>query len=153
MKRITVLVIFFALLLGLSIRSTANQDAAHAKQAIEKTIKDAYVDGIQNNQDIPAIRKGFHPDFTMLYVKEGKLVKVTLAQWVERIEASKAKKSDKPRPLTTHKIRHIDVEGHSAIASLDIFKDGKHVYTDHMALYHFEDGWKIVSKTFYVHKD
>jgi hypothetical protein len=34
---------------------------------------------------------------------------------------------------------------------LELRRDGKHVFTDHLSLYRFADGWKIVSKTFQAH--
>lgn len=36
------------------------------KDAIEKIIVDAYINGIHGNQDEKAIREGFHEDFCML---------------------------------------------------------------------------------------
>ena len=32
-----------------------------------------------------------------------------------------------------------------------VFRDGKHVFSDYLSLYKFEDGWKIIGKIFYRH--
>ena len=42
----------------------------------------------------------------------------------------------------------MDVTGKSAVARVEIHRDGKHVFTDYLSLYQFADGWKIVAKIF-----
>jgi len=45
----------------------------------------------------------------------------------------------------------VDVTGNSAMVKMEIHEDSKQIYTDYFLLYKFDDGWKIVSKTFYSH--
>ena len=40
----------------------------------------------------------------------------------------------------------------SALAIVKVFYDSKQKYTDFMNLYKFQNGWKVVTKTFYTHK-
>lgn len=146
-KIITVIVALFLFSAGLAFHHHEQED----KTSIEKMIKDAYIDGVHNLGDAQLIRQGFHPEFTMLVFQDGKLLKVSLEQWIERIGEGKNKASDAPLIETTYKIRHIDVAGNSAIAAIDVSKGGKHIFTDYMSLYKFEEGWKIVNKIFYRH--
>ena len=39
----------------------------------------------------------------------------------------------------------------AAVVRLELYRDGKHTFTDYLSLYRFADGWKIVSKIFHVH--
>ena len=39
----------------------------------------------------------------------------------------------------------------TASVRVEVFRDGKHTFTDYLLLYKFADGWKIVSKAFYSH--
>ena len=45
----------------------------------------------------------------------------------------------------------MDVTGNAATVRLELYRDGKHAFTDYLSLYRFPDGWKIVSKTFQAH--
>ena len=45
----------------------------------------------------------------------------------------------------------MEIAGAAASARVEVFRDGKHTFTDYLLLYKFADGWKIVSKTFHTH--
>jgi hypothetical protein len=45
----------------------------------------------------------------------------------------------------------VEVTGTAAICKVELTRGGKLVFTDYLALYKFEDGWKIVGKSFYRH--
>ena len=128
------------------------------RAAVQKVVTDAYVDGIHNFRDPAAIRAGFHPDFEMLFLKDGELEKVPLAKWIAGIEARNAKEpppprtADAPRP-TTAEFARIDVTGTAASCRVEISRGGKHLFTDYLALYKFADGWKIVGKSYYRHPE
>jgi hypothetical protein len=76
--------------------------------------------------------------------------KVTLENWIARLEESK-EKNPTLTEKTTHKFEIVELTGNAAIARIELFKDGKHIFTDFMSLYKFDDGWKIVNKIFYRH--
>jgi len=121
------------------------------KQAVMRVIEEAYVKGVHIDPSGEAIRKGFHPEFVM-FVQDGeKVTMVTRDEWITRIEASKAKNSSGAKPVVKHEFPVVEVSGKAAIAKVELYKDGKHVFTDFISLYKFEDGWKIVGKTFYRH--
>jgi hypothetical protein len=146
MKRIWMLTVAVLMIASIALAGT-NDDVAMVKQTITK----AYVEGIHMNRDIAAIRKGFHPDFTMFAVKDGKVTKTSIDTWIGWIEESLEKDPDKVMPKTEAKFPMIEVSGSAATARIEIYKDGKHIFTDFMSLYRFEDGWKIVAKTYYRH--
>ena len=127
--------------------------AGDEETAVRETIVDAYVKGIHIDRDIPAIKKGFHPSFTM-FIKSGADVKtLSIDKWCESIENSKKKDPDGPDYKVTSDIPIVDVTGDAAVAKVLIYRDDKLIYSDYMSLYRFEDGWKIVGKIYYSHKD
>jgi hypothetical protein len=136
--------------LGSALLAFPNDDIEKEKTAIKQTIETAYVKGIHIDRDPAAIRSGFHPDFTMLVLRDNQMTKVALEDWIARIEEGK-KKNPTMTEKTTHKFEIVDLSGSAAVARIELFKDEKHVFTDYMSLYKFEDGWKIVGKTFYRH--
>ncbi len=127
--------------------------AGEEESAVRETIVNAYVKGIHIDRDIPAIRKGFHPSFTM-FIRDGEKVKtLSIDKWCESIEKSKKKDPDGPDYEVTHDIPMVDVTGDAAVAKVLIYRDDKLIYSDYMSLYRFEDGWKIVGKIYYSHKN
>ena len=108
------------------------------------------------HRDPAAMRRGFHPDFEMLVLRDGKLVKVPLAKWIEGMEARNLKEPppaaspDAPR-ATTAKFAAVEIAGSAATCKVEIWRGGKQIFTDFLALYRFEDGWRIVGKTFFSH--
>lgn len=118
------------------------------EQAIREVIMQSYVQGIHNRQQIENIEKGFHPGFEMLSINNNLLVKFPIYSWIENIKKS-MQAGQKTTALTTAEIPLINIAGNAAIARVELFRDGKHTFTDYMALLKFEEGWKIVSKTYY----
>lgn len=142
---LTRLSVFFLILL-IGAMAFANEEAD-----VKATVTSAYVEGIHIEQNVEKIRAGFHSEFTMFVYRDDKIVKVSIDDWVSRIEASKAKKDSAPRPEVKHTFETVSVSGNAAVARVALYKDGKHVFTDFLSLYKFDAGWKIVAKTFYRH--
>jgi len=120
------------------------------KEAIKRVVEEAYIQGIHGNQDERTVRSGFHQDFTMLVLQNNIVEKVTVGEWLDRIEAMKADNPELWSAKTTHSFVLIDVTGYAAVAKLDVWKGETHFSTDYMLLYKFEDGWRIVSKIFAI---
>jgi hypothetical protein len=118
---------------------------------VMNVVEEAYVKGVHAAPDGEAMRKGFHLDFIMFVQDGDKVTKVTRDEWITRIEAAKAKNSGSPMPAVKHEFPVVEVTGRAAIAKVELYKGGKHVFTDFISLYKFEDGWKIIGKTFYRH--
>jgi len=117
------------------------------RAAIESVIKAAYVEGVHVKGDPALMRKGFHPDFKMFVLREGALTTLTLDEWAGRIEKG-ARERTGPAPQIRAEFPIVDVTSNTAVARVEIHRDGKHIFTDYLSLYRFADGWKIVGKIF-----
>ena len=133
--------IFVPLVAGAA--SAADGDRA----AIESVIKTAYVEGVHVKGDPALMRKGFHPDFKMFVLRDGALTTLTLDEWAGRIEKG-ARERTGPAPQIRAEFPIVDVTSNTAVARVEIHRDGKHIFTDYLSLYRFADGWKIVGKIF-----
>jgi len=149
-KSIVVLVLLLCLSGFLFAANTG--DMEKEKAAVKKTIVEAYVKGIHINRDVDAIKKGFDDEFNMVYMHGDHVHKLPIAKWIESIEKSKLKNPEPSKAKITHKFPMVDVTGNAAVAKIEIYKDGKHIYSDYMALYKIHDEWKIVNKIYYSHK-
>lgn len=119
--------------------------------AVKTVIEEAYVKGIHIDQNVEAIRKGFHPAFTMFAYKDGEITTTSIDEWIASIEEGKKKSPNRPKVDTKCEFVSVEVSGNAAVARLEMYKDGKHVFSDFMSLYKFVDGWKIVAKIYYRH--
>lgn len=142
-----VLTLAAALLTVAPIVATANE--AETKAVIQ-VINDAYINGVHAKPDGAAMRKGFHSDFRMLVLTDGKMTAVTLEEWASRVEKSAAN-PPATRPAIKAEYPVVSVAGNSASARVEVYRDGKHTFSDFLLLYKFADGWKIVSKAYYTH--
>ena len=120
------------------------------KDAVLAVVNEAYIRGVHAAPDAAAMRRGFHPDFRMLVLADGKMSAVSLDEWAGRIEKAAANPSA-ARPKITAEFPQVDVTGTVASVRVELSRDGRHTFTDHLLLYKFADGWKIVSKAFYTH--
>jgi hypothetical protein len=127
-------------------------DTAKDVEAVKKVVEDAYVKGIHMNRDVEAVRAGFHPAFIMFRLGKGEVTHMTLDDWIAGIEKSKKDHPDPPPQKTTHEFSMVDVTGDAAVARVEIYKDGKHIFTDYISLYRCPGGWKIVGKIFHRHQ-
>ena len=123
-------------------------EAEDESAAITAVIEKAYITGIWQAGDEAAARAGFDPSFVMQVAQEDGVISASLDAWMERLGLH-------GEPLMegiTHAIEVLDQTGRAAVAKVEIFRDGEPLYTDYMSLYRFEDGWKIVAKTFHSHQ-
>lgn len=146
--------VFLVLLLsGILCSAVTGAEASKCEKehkAIKAIIEEAYIKGVFTGQNPELMRKGFHPEFNMLILKEGKIAKMSIDRWIEIIEGRK-KNPESPKSQFAHKIPMVNVTGNAAVVKVEIYKDSKHIYSDYMSLYRFEDGWKIVNKIFHKH--
>lgn len=149
MGKITIAVL--AALLVSCVCSNSAPAMEDSAEAVKKVIEESYIRGIHIERNIPAIRKGFHPDFTMFILKEGVVEKLSIGEWIESIEKSIAENPDPPKREITWDFPMVEVSGDAAVARIEMYRDGKHIFTDFMSLYRFSDGWKIVGKIYFRH--
>jgi ketosteroid isomerase-like protein len=137
-------------LVALALATTAAASSDAEKNAVVQVITDAYINGVHARPDADAMRRGFHPDFRMLVLTDGKMTAVTLDEWAGRV-AKSAANPKAARPAIKAEFPQVEIAGAAASARVEVFRDGKHTFTDYLLLYKFADGWKIVSKTFHTH--
>lgn len=149
-KLLIVLIVSLILFVILVAQNEGNIEAE--KVAIKKIIQDAYVDGISNKGNVEAIKKGFHPDFAILGLRNNNLWKFPISSWIEHVERQKKEGKYPPKELVSFEYPLIDIVGNAAIAKIKYYRGEKHIYTDYLSLYKFNEGWKIVSKIYFEHK-
>jgi putative lumazine-binding protein len=120
------------------------------EESIKQVITTSYIGGIQNRGSSEDIRKGFHPTFTMLRLIDNQVKPLPIEEWLTNIEKSKAN-NEPAQPKAEGKFVNVDITGNAAVVKLDLFREGKRTFTDYLVLYKFNEGWKIVSKTYYRH--
>jgi len=146
----TIIFVVFAFFISSALLA---QDAEKEKQAIKNVIQTAYVDGLQNKGNVEDIKKGFHPGFNLLGVRDNMLTKLPIYSWIESFEKRKATNPELPtaEKKVTCDYLLIDVTGNAAMAKIQLNRNNELLFTDYLQLYKFEDGWKIVSKIYYRH--
>ena len=123
-----------------------NSDELAIKQVIER----AYIEGIHTTQDEETVKSGFHQDFAMLVLQDDALAKVTVDEWLPRVEVMKKENPELWAAEVRHTFKLVDVAGYAAVAVLDVYRGDIHFSTDYLLLYRFKEGWRIVSKIFSV---
>jgi hypothetical protein len=125
------------------------QEKASDKEMILLTIEKAYVLGIQNVKEIENIEKGFHPGFNLLGVDQNnQLTKFPIYTWYDLVKTRDAA-GEKPEVETTAKYPLLDITGNAAIVKVELYREGKMIFTDYLSLYKFEEGWRIVTKIYH----
>lgn len=146
MRAISVLMLAVALALA-----APGQVAAAERDDVLKVVTEAYIKGVHIDRDAAAMRRGFHPDFQMLMLADGKMSALSIEDWAARVERTAANPDAPKAPAIKYEYPHVDVAGHAAVVRVEIWRDGVHTFTDYLSLYRFPDGWKIVGKTYFTH--
>jgi hypothetical protein len=118
--------------------------------SIRQVITESYIEGIQNGGSSEQIRKGFHPTFAMLRLMENDVSPYPIEEWIAALEKRKADATTS-QPRAEGKFINIDITGTAAVVKLELYRAGRKTFTDYLVLYKFNEGWKIVSKTFFRH--
>lgn len=124
--------------------------AQGAEESVKQVVMSAYVGGIHNGGPIEDIRKGFHPSFNMLRFTNNEVIPLPIEEWIKSIERSRGS-NPAPAGKTEAKFLNVAVVGTSANVTLELWREGKKTFTDHLLLYQFEEGWRIISKTYHRH--
>jgi hypothetical protein len=145
-RNMTTVMILIALLFApVTLRARGAAD----EEAIKALVQTAYVDGLMNLGDLEKTRAGFHPDFVLLGVQDGKLTRFPIADWIASTEKRKAQ--GQKLPLVSCTFVQVDITGNGSVVKLELHREGTHIFTDYLSLYKFPDGWKIVGKIYYRH--
>lgn len=132
--------VLFAACLALGVAADEATDAA-----IIQVVDEAYVQGIHLDADAEKVRKGMHESFVMFVRTDSGVNQVTRDAWIARL---KPRDASTPRPDVKADIKVLDQTGDAAVVRVNLFRGGKQIFTDYISLYRFEDGWKLVGKTF-----
>ena len=144
MKKTSLLLIIYASITTIAVAQADEQE-------IKQVITTAYIDGIHNGGPIENIRKGFHPSFNMLRLVNNEVKPLPIEDWIKNIEAGRAKDGNNVAAKVEGKFISVTVAGTAGNAVLEIYREGKKIFTDNLLLYKFSEGWRIVSKTYYRH--
>lgn len=126
---------------------------AHAQETerIKEMLNKTYVEGIHNFGNIDDIRNGFHPEFEMIILRDGVISKLSIDDWIQRIEANRQRNPNPPAERTTVKYLSVDVTNDVASVKLELHRGGNLIFTDYFYLYLIGGEWKIVSKVYHAH--
>ena len=148
MRTVALVVLAFSTL-GFAAATAGDTDAAADVTAL---IERCYINGAFNDLDPAAMKEGFHPDFAIFSADGEAIRRYPIAEWAGKTEERKASADfDPAKNKWEHKFASVDVTGGSAAVKVELFKDGKHVYTDYLSLLKFDSGWKIVAKVYHKH--
>ncbi|MBU0595135.1 nuclear transport factor 2 family protein [Candidatus Bipolaricaulota bacterium] len=121
------------------------------QEDIRWVIERAYIEGIHQDQDEAKVEAGFHPEFRMLVRRDEEIVKVDPGAFLQKVKERREADPGFFEEALTYDIPLVDVEGTAAVARIELYRGGVHLFTDYQLLYRFDDGWKIVSKVFHSH--
>ena len=141
-------VLLALLVCAVSVAAFAD-DSEHA--AIVAAVDQAYVHGVHIDRDVEKMRAGMHDSFVMFVRSDKGVTQTTRDAWIERLTPSKPAAGDTPKPAIRGDITVLDRVGNAAVVKVDLFRDDKQIFTDYISLYRFDDGWKLVAKTFHRH--
>ena len=99
----------------------------------------------QATGDAEYIRKAFHPEAKLFFIREGKFAQLTLAEFADRF-TGKAAPDEAQRK---RRIDSIDITGNVAVVKV-VLEYPTVTFTDYMSMLKIEGEWKIVNKTFYA---
>jgi len=148
MKNNTMICAFISLMLSSGLLT--KNIMASEKDSVQKVVESAYVDGFQNLGGQEMMEAGFHPTFVMVLNRGGNLTELPLARMIEIVKQRQSNPEYVHREMTA-KILNVDVTGNAAMVKLELYRDGRKLFTDYLGLYKFDDGWKIFNKLYHQH--
>jgi hypothetical protein len=121
------------------------------EEAVKQVVTSAYIQGIHNGGPIDDIRKGFHPSFNMLRLVNNDVSPLPIEEWVKNIEKTRKENPNANPQKTDGKFIDVTISGNAANIVLELYRGDKKIFTDNLLLYKFQEGWRIVSKTYFRH--
>src|SRR5688500_14492243 len=150
MKRFLPAVLVLLMPAMTAVAGTPDAKDAAEDAAIVAAVDRAYVRGVHIDNDPELMRSGMHDSFVMFVQSDKGITQLTRDAWIERLAASNAETNAR-KPEIKSDITVLDRSGKAAAAKVALFRDGKQIFTDYISLYRFDDGWKLVAKTFHRH--
>lgn len=129
----------------MGLRSASRDDDVE----IREVVTSAYLEGMHRNKSRAQARAGFHPDFTMFVRRpDHGIQRVGIEEWIARLQPE----GTAPDHSVSGNVTVLSREGGAAAAKAEVAFDGKQVFTDYFLLYRLDGQWRIVAKTFEVHR-
>lgn len=143
-------VLIASIIFGFKVKADKKAEEVEAVKAL---VLSSYINGAFNELNADAMREGFHKDFAIYSAKGEEISKYPIANWAEGVEKRKAGDYDPKaeKNIWKHNFAQVDVTGGAAQVKVELFNQGKQVYTDYLSLLKFESGWKIVAKVYHRH--
>ena len=128
-----------------------SQSEENESPAVKDVIIKGYIQGVFLKGDVKLIEKYWHETCDIVYF-EPKSRTLLKGSAVKHFEGVFEKKPGPFDEKITYEFKNIQIVGYAAVAAVAIYNHdrSKQIYTDFLSLYKFDDGWKIVSKTFYA---
>ena len=100
-----------------------------------------YIEGTANGEP-SRLRRAFHPDFKLYFVKDDKVSEWSGREYIQNIQEGQKRNR-------IGRIISIDEENDAAQAKVEIrMPDRQRIYTDYFLLLKLSDEWKIIHKSF-----
>ncbi|HYE81307.1 MAG TPA: nuclear transport factor 2 family protein [Clostridia bacterium] len=119
-------------------------------EAIERAIKEGYIEGIHLKQNKGLTLRGFHKDFEMVVLNGSQIEKVDIDKWLDRVENMKEESPELWKAANRYEFNLLDSTRNTASVKIDLFKGRVHFSTDYTLLYKIGEEWKIVSKVYSI---
>jgi hypothetical protein len=141
------------LLLSFSVSAFSQAESTYGTSAvaIQKVLKEAYIDGVFNKGIVSNVELGFSGAFTMFSLSEdGTLKTVGKQDWIDRVRQLQAEGFYPAvgENFVHMKIVSINIEDKAAMVKLQFYRGTELAYIDFIGLYYYNEDWKIVSKIF-----
>lgn len=142
------------LILSLSVFTVAvAQESPDAADEVRAVVEDCYINGAFNALDPDAMVRGFYPDFAIFSADGEQIKRYSIDDWVAGVRKRKASPDFDPADnVWEHKLPIIEVTGGAASVKVELYRNGKLVYTDYLSLLRFDSGWRIVAKVYHKHE-
>ena len=153
MKKILLACVAITIIGTISALTTYSVRNYSEEKAITDMLERSYIHGAFNELNPQAMAEGFHKDFAIFRTYGDELTRYEIEDWVKNTEKKKNDPAfDPAKNVWEHKFDYVDVTGESAAVKVQLYHEGKHVFTDYLSLLKFPDGWKVVAKVYTKHE-
>lgn len=118
-------------------------------ELIEKAVMKGYVNGMFVTGDVADVKSGWDPG-CIVNIYNPRLDVINQMPITDMFKYFETKGGIAPD--VKHKFKLIDHVGNAGFVIVEIEYGGRHVYSDYMHVYKFNDGWKIATKVYYDHR-
>jgi hypothetical protein len=87
----------------------------------------------------------------MLRLVDNEVKPFSIQDWIKSIEKNRSESQGGQSVQTEGKFVNVAVSGTAASVVLELYRNNKKIFTDNLLLYKFDEGWRIVSKTYFRH--